>query len=400
MHKLLIGLRLKKQFWKAGVFKMDDNSSPLVSILVATFNRRNQLKNCLDRILGQTFKDFELVVIDDCSTDGTNELISSYNDPRIRYIYNTENVGKNYGDRAHLKRFVYELSRGKYFVYVCDDDFWISSNLLSKQLECFKKNPNVVMVIGGQLSCFLNDESQTMPLIGDDNLNQYLDADFNSSSPELSFFQNIYPKEFMTSDEHLEFFSNRPIESNIIVGATLYDKELFARSGALQSLIGSKWQAGYELLMGPSCYGNTIYLDEPCILTEIRFRNASFRSTQKSHYLDSLLSIKIAFKKPLKDWKGTPRYQFLKKCKQTAIEQVSQSYMNNTLQIKKFRQLGMCSQENISKPVTFGVVIKHHILNGTGFSKECMKKMLKIMVPGWIWYHSTLIRTYYKNTAR
>ena len=57
----------------------------MVSVLMCTYNRRFCLKQAIDSVLCQTYPDFEFVIVDDGSTDGTEELIKSYQDPRIRF---------------------------------------------------------------------------------------------------------------------------------------------------------------------------------------------------------------------------------------------------------------------------------------------------------------------------
>src|SRR5688572_28922385 len=117
--------------------------SPVISVLISTYNRSNLLRRAIDSVLMQDFRDFELVIIDDCSTDDTPQVVASFTDPRIRYIRNESNVGAQRGDRAHVQRFVYELMRGKYFVYLCDDDYWLLPDLLRRQVTIFQSNDNV-----------------------------------------------------------------------------------------------------------------------------------------------------------------------------------------------------------------------------------------------------------------
>ena len=57
--------------------------NPLISVVLPVYNVENYIKECMDSILNQTFQDFEILVIDDCSTDNTINLIESYNDSRI-----------------------------------------------------------------------------------------------------------------------------------------------------------------------------------------------------------------------------------------------------------------------------------------------------------------------------
>ena len=77
----------------------------------------------------QTYKNFELVIINDNSAPETESVIDSFGDPRIVHIKNKTNVGAKYGDRAHMRRFVYEIMKGEFFLYLCDDDYLHALNL-------------------------------------------------------------------------------------------------------------------------------------------------------------------------------------------------------------------------------------------------------------------------------
>jgi glycosyltransferase involved in cell wall biosynthesis len=343
---------------------------PTVSVLITTYNRSRLLRRAILSVLGQDFRDYELVIIDDCSTDDTREVVATFQDPRIRYLRNETNVGSKEGDRGILRRFVYELMRGKYFVYLCDDDYWLFPNLLQRQVDEFRRYSDLVMVIGGQLSYFLTtpdsyfegnpDTPMTITL---DNIDRYFDlATSKSRTPHIGFMRAsehdpLFAKSNMTSDEFLQDFASNPATKNIIGGAMLYSRELFLKSGALKSPQGSIWQAGYELKMGPGCYGRTIYFDEPSIVTEIRGGNASFRGTQVEHYLDSVKSVEIAFETPLSDPTLRPRRKFIKGVRNKTLRMLSNSFLANTLAINRYGALSLCSDENIEQPVTFRAVL-------------------------------------------
>jgi glycosyltransferase involved in cell wall biosynthesis len=356
--------------------------NPIISVLVTTFNRKDLLKRCIERVLVQTFTDFELIIIDDCSTDGTDALIASFSDSRIKHIRNSENIGSKLGDRAHIKRFVYELSRGDYFVYVCDDDYWISNDLLERQVALTRKYPNAAMITGSQLSCFLAD-GESAPLIDQTNLHEYVGADLTTCDPKLHFFKNVFPRVYMTSDEFLEYFAKNPANANILGGATLYQREMFIRSGTLQSMTGSKWQAGYELRFGPAAYGDCIYMNEPCLLGEIRQQNASFGRTQLEHYHDCIISITTALQKPLMDWKNTERHGFLTRIQHTAIATIGRVYLINTRHLKQNATLTLCTPENINTPVTARDVIRAHRAHGIGFSSKDVAFMIMASLPNY-----------------
>ena len=63
-------------------------STPLVSVVMSTYNAERYIADAIESILGQTFTDFEFIIWDDGSTDGTKDIVLSYKDERIKYFYN------------------------------------------------------------------------------------------------------------------------------------------------------------------------------------------------------------------------------------------------------------------------------------------------------------------------
>ncbi|MDB5602258.1 MAG: glycosyl transferase, group 2 family protein [Xanthobacteraceae bacterium] len=358
-------------------------ANPIVSVLITTYNRSRLLRRAIDSVLMQDFTDFEIVIIDDCSTDDTTAVVASYNDPRIRYLRNETNVGSQLGDRAILRRFIYELMRGKYWVYLCDDDYWLFPDLLRRQVDAFSTYDDVVMVVGGQLSYFLttpdsyfgrsSDDTMTFTL---DNIDTYFDrATLKPKTHHLYFMRSqgltapLFSKTCMSPEEFLAEFAEEPAGKNIIGGAMLYSREHFIKSGALLTSEGSQWQAGYELKLGPACFGKTVYFDEPSIVSEIRQSNASFQRTQVEHYLDSIFSVELAFQVPLTHPELAEKRTFLNNLKKRIIRKLTAAYLSNTLTILRNRELTLCSERNIAHPVTLAhvwrVMMRHRMYPGT-----------------------------------
>ena len=347
------------------------SEGPLVSVLISTFGRSRLLRRAISSVLMQSFRDFEIVVIDDCSPDDTSAVVASIADQRIRYYRNETNIGSTQGDRAHVRRFVYTLMRGKYFVYLCDDDYWLPTDLLERQVNFLEADPSLAFVFGNQLSYFLTtpesylggSSGHTVTLTRD-KLAPYFDFDKHQvKSPHFGYIDRLFPKEVMTSEEYLGLFSEQPAACNRIVGATLYSRAHFIKAGAMAKEQGSTWQAGYEFLMGPACEGGVIYLDEPAILTEIREQNASFQRTQVDHYLDAVKSIELAFETPI-DNANSPRKRFLRRVKAEAIRNLTHCFLRNTITIRSEGSLGMCSEANIAHPVTARQVLPVYVRNG------------------------------------
>lgn len=90
----------------------------LVSIGIPTYNRADGfLRNALESALAQTYKNIEIIVSDNCSTDNTGEFIKSYSDKRIRYFRQKNNIGVEGNFN-----YCVEQARGEYFLLLCDDD--------------------------------------------------------------------------------------------------------------------------------------------------------------------------------------------------------------------------------------------------------------------------------------
>lgn len=96
----------------------------IVSIIIPTFNVEKYIKKCINSVLEQTYKSFEIILVDDCSTDRTLEIISSYSDPRIKVFINKENKGPSYSRNRAI-----EKAKGDWIAFLDGDDWWDSNRL-------------------------------------------------------------------------------------------------------------------------------------------------------------------------------------------------------------------------------------------------------------------------------
>jgi len=97
---------------------------PKVTVLMPVYNGEQYLREAIDSILEQTFKDFEFLIINDGSTDRSREIVESYYDPRIRLVHNESNIGLI----ATLNKGL-ELARGEYIARMDSDDISYSERL-------------------------------------------------------------------------------------------------------------------------------------------------------------------------------------------------------------------------------------------------------------------------------
>ncbi len=112
-------------------------TTPKVTVLIPVYNAEPYLKECIESILNGTFTDFELLLIDDCSTDSSVEIIRSVTDPRIRLVVNSRNMGI-----ARNRNKGFDLSRGGYIAFVDNDDI-STPDRLEKQTAFMDAHPEV-----------------------------------------------------------------------------------------------------------------------------------------------------------------------------------------------------------------------------------------------------------------
>jgi hypothetical protein len=99
--------------------------APLVSVIIATYNYSSVLRCAIQSVLGQTFRDFELLVIGDGSTDDSEGVAASFGDARIRW----HNLARNSGYQAAPNNAGLKMARGRYIAYLGHDDLWLPHHL-------------------------------------------------------------------------------------------------------------------------------------------------------------------------------------------------------------------------------------------------------------------------------
>jgi glycosyltransferase involved in cell wall biosynthesis len=116
---------------------------PTVSIGMPAFNGEGCIKQAIDSLLSQTFTDFELIISDNASSDGTEKICRAYasSDKRIRYFRQSQNMGA----AANFK-FVLEQAKADYFMWAAVDDVW-RENFITACLAGLRNNPNAFACI-------------------------------------------------------------------------------------------------------------------------------------------------------------------------------------------------------------------------------------------------------------
>jgi glycosyltransferase involved in cell wall biosynthesis len=154
---------------------------PKVSVVIPTYNRENFLHETIESVLAQTYQDFEVIVVDDGSTDNTRELISAF---PVRYFYQ-----ENQGVAAALNKGA-ELSRGEYIAFLGSDDVWLRY-ILEKEVEVLDKYPEVGLVYG-QFN-MMDESGTTYKVKGSTFMNSSGIVNRQDQIRELLFLCRIFP---------------------------------------------------------------------------------------------------------------------------------------------------------------------------------------------------------------
>lgn len=106
----------------------------LVSIIMPSWNTGNYIAESIESVLNQTYKNWELLIVDDCSTDNTDSVVASFDDKRIRYFKNKKNSGA-----ALTRNRAIRKANGEWIAFLDSDDLW-SPEKLEKQLKFMNDN--------------------------------------------------------------------------------------------------------------------------------------------------------------------------------------------------------------------------------------------------------------------
>lgn len=100
-------------------------SAPLVSVVIATYNRSNVLRLAIESVRSSPTQDWELIVIGDACTDDTGDVVGAFHDPRIRFV----NLPVNHGEQSGPNNEGVQRARGRYVAFLNHDDLWTAEHL-------------------------------------------------------------------------------------------------------------------------------------------------------------------------------------------------------------------------------------------------------------------------------
>ena len=114
---------------------------PFFSVVIPTYNRAHLIKKTIESVRQQTFSNWELIVVDDGSTDNTKEVVLSIDDERIHYVY------QNNAERGVARNNGFHHSKGRYICFLDSDDYYEKDHLESLHLAILSKESPVAFLL-------------------------------------------------------------------------------------------------------------------------------------------------------------------------------------------------------------------------------------------------------------
>jgi glycosyltransferase involved in cell wall biosynthesis len=165
------------------------SDSPFFSIIIPTYNRAHLIGRAIESVLGQTFKDWELIIVDDGSTDDTSAKVLAFQDERIRYVWqeNAElNAARNMGIQAH---------KGVYLCFLDDDDLFLPEHLEVHFKEISKLGMPLGVFHSGIAMLYQSKESYAVSYSASIHLNPVrYQWDVGMNLLPLTFHREIFSK--------------------------------------------------------------------------------------------------------------------------------------------------------------------------------------------------------------
>jgi glycosyltransferase involved in cell wall biosynthesis len=223
---------------------------PAVSVIVPNFNHARYLRKRVDSILAQTYQDFELILLDDCSTDNSREILASYtSDTRVRTNFNAQNSGSTFKQWNRGVR----MTHGKY-VWIAESDDYADTRLLAKLVSRLDAEQRAVL-------CYC----RSWRVSDDGQVDGYVDGCDDNSKRWESDFVVDGREECRTS------FSQRNSIPN--ASAVLFRRDSFERVGGADERL--RLCGDWKLWSAMALTGFVAYDKEP--LNYYRFHESSVR---------------------------------------------------------------------------------------------------------------------------
>lgn len=247
---------------------MGQSTQPTVSIIISTHNRAELLHNAISSVLHQTYKNWELIIWDDGSTDNTREVIDRFSGQNIRYFYD-QNHGVSFAKNQAIK-----ASKNAYLAFLDDDDYW-EPEKLKIQMEILVNHPEIDVIFSDY---WINNGKGVIK-----------DSEFSKCSNALKILKKIGigDNSYIITNG---FFESIMADNYILPSSIVMKREVFLEEGFFAEELRSVQDLEYWWRLGLS--GKVIAIIERILLTRNKYSN-NLSGHSLSTYKDMLRGLDI-----------------------------------------------------------------------------------------------------------
>lgn len=296
---------------------------PKVSVILTSYNHEKYIAEAIDSALAQTFTDFELLIVDDSSTDSSWEIIKSYKDPRIIAIRNETNRRKIVYHNLHR-------CKGEYIAVHHSDDVWLPEKL-EKQVKCMDESP-------GTTACF--------------TWVQYINEEGKKFNPISGFYtEKVFNQPNRNRFEWLNTFfyeGNRLCHPSILIRSQAYSEYGLFTEGLAQIPDFVQW---IRLCLNAEIH----IIQQPLTLFRLRDNQANTSGERVPAVIRSSIELYLSLREYLK----IPEHDFCKVFPEAAAYQSQKGLM------VEYAFASLCQQSNDDAKKLFGMEILYSLLNDT-----------------------------------
>lgn len=199
-----------------------NTDTPLVSVVVPSYNHERFISKCIGSILNQSFTNFELIVIDDGSTDGSRAILTSLKEKNNFTLVLQDNIGC----AATFNKAIKEYAKGNYFTFCASDDYWMPYKL-EKQVAFMELNPHIPMCYG---KAYIIDD--------DNNIMWDVTAKFNRNLKGGNIFKDILVINYHPPVNYL-------LRKHIFDDVGYYREDILTEDFYMNLRISQKYSIGY-----------------------------------------------------------------------------------------------------------------------------------------------------------
>lgn len=222
----------------------------MISVIIPTYNRADTILRSVNSVLNQTYKDIELLIIDDGSTDNTRELIEQIEDSRIRYIY----LGTNSG-ASNARNVGVSHAKGTWIAFQDSDDSW-KPNKLDKQMKYASEHPEYNLIYSSYIAHLTDQDiyfpTEPLPSVMEGNMFDVLLLRNVIGAPTMLIKRDSFLQSggFDTTYQSLEDweFVLRFSKNNLIGYLSEYLMDVYILDGGISSRVSTYYDSRCRML--------------------------------------------------------------------------------------------------------------------------------------------------------